>query len=135
MKSVPELDGRGEPLLDENGEPMMTAMYRLYYTKRNLITGEEVLLGENPETVNAYPLMLGSITDHYLYLDFSDGLWQCDHDGNPLRLVQTPEQKASNPLTGTRWILFCDKWILYLNDTAFSAYNMEDGTYTAHEFG
>lgn len=135
VKLMEEVDGRGEPLTDENGNPITTALYRLYYTKRNLLTGEEEMLGEVPETVSAYPLMWGSITDHYLYLNFSDGLWQCDHDGNPLRLVQTPEQEASNPITGARWILVCDKWILYLGNTAFSAYDMETGEYTLYEFG
>ena len=104
------------------------------HTKRNLLTGEEEIIGEVPERVNAYPLMQGNITDHYLYLDFTDGLWQCDHDGNKLRMVQTPEQKAANPISGYRWILTCDKWILHLGNTAFSAYDMENGEYTFYEF-
>lgn len=135
VKLIEEVDGRGDPLTDEKGNAITTALYRLSYTKRNLLTGEEELLGEAPETVSAYPLMEGSITDHYLYLEFADGLWRCDHNGNPLRLVQTAEQNASNPVSGYRWILICDKWILYLNSTAFSAYNMETGEYTFHEFG
>ncbi len=128
------MDGRGNPMTDENGDPVTVAFYRLYYTKRNLITGEEEILGEVPETVNAYPLMEGGITDRYLYLTFDDGLWQCDHDGKPLRLVQTQEQKAANPVSGYRWIVICDKWILYAGNTAFSAYNMETGEYTFDEF-
>ena len=128
------MDGRGAPMTDESGKPVTVAFYRLYYTKRNLLTGEEEILGEVPERINAYPLMEGNITDHYLYLTFSDGLWQCDHDGNPLRMVQTPEQKAANPVSGYRWILICDKWILYLGNTAFSAYDMETGEYTFYEF-
>ena len=129
------IDGRGAPMTDENGNPVTVAFYRLYYTKRNLLTGEEKILGEVPETINPYPLMLGSITDHYLYLTFSDGLWRCDHDGNPLQLVQTAEQKAANPVSGYRWILICDKWILYLGNTTFSSYDMETGEYTLYEFG
>jgi len=130
VKMIEEVDGRGETLTDENGNPVTTALYRLFYTKRNLITGEEELLGEVPERISAYPLMVGSITDHYLYLTFADGLWQCDHDGNPLRLVQTMDQNAANPVSGWRWCVICDKWILYLSNMAFSAYDMETGEYT-----
>ena len=126
-------DGRGDVIVDENGEPVLTSMYQLYYTKRNLLTGEEILLGESPLMPSSYPAMVDGITDNYLYLDFEDGLWRCDHDGNKVKLVRSQEQLAALPIQRIDNRLIYGNWIFEANAETLVVYDMENGKYLTFE--
>ena len=123
----------GEVETDSNGDPVLFPLYKMYYTKRNLITGEEVILGEDPGRESNYPLYLNEITNNYLYLDFEDGLWRCDHDGNKIKLVRTKEQSEENPLPMVINQLIYGNWIFESDAETFVVYDMESGKYFTFE--
>ena len=123
----------GEVETDSNGDPVLFPLYKMYYTKRNLLTGEEVILGEDPGRESNYPLYLNEITNNYLYLDFEDGLWRCDHDGNKIKLVRTKEQSEENPLPIVINQLIYGNWIFESDADTFVVYDMESGKYFTFE--
>lgn len=132
-KYVTSTDGKGEVIVDENGDPILTPLYERYYTKRNLLTLEETVWEKAPYPVSNIPGYVTDVTDNYLYLDFEDGLWRCDHDGNKLRLVRSQEQLDARPIKSIDDRLIYGNWIFESDAETFVVYDMENGEYFTFE--
>ena len=135
VEYVTSTDGKGDVIVDENGDPILTPLYERYYTKRNLITLEETVLEKAPGYPSSIPGYVTDVTDNYLYLDFEDGLWRCDHDGNKLRLVRSKEQNEANPLASIGERLIYGNWIFETDAETLVVYDMESGKYFTFELG
>lgn len=132
-KYVTSTDGKGEVIVDENGDPILTPLYERYYTKRNLLTLEETVWEKAPGYPSNIPGYVTDVTDNYLYLDFEDGLWRCDHDGNKLRLVRSQEQLDARPIKSIDDRLIYGNWIFESDAETFVVYDMESGKYFTFE--
>ncbi len=130
---ITSTDGKGDVIVDENGDPVLTPRYQLYYTKCNLLTGEETILGKSPSVPRSHPGYVSKITDNYLYLDFEDGLWRCDHDGNKIKLVRSKEQGELYTLKNYYCELIYGNWIFEADLDTFVVYDMESGKYFTFE--
>lgn len=130
---ITSTDGKGDVIVDENGDPVLTPRYRLYYTKRNLLTLEETVFGEAPYPLSSSSGHITGITDNYLYLDFEDGLWRCDHDGNKIKLIRSKEQSELFPLKTCYHQLIYGNWIFEADFETFVVYDMESGKYFTFE--
>ena len=133
VKYVTSTDGKGDVIVDENGDPILTPLYERYYTKRNLLTLEETVLEKAPGYPGNIPGYVTDVTDNYLYLDFEDGLWRCDHDGNKLRLVRSQEQLDARPIKSIDDRLIYGNWIFESDADTFVVYDMESGKYFVFE--
>ncbi len=133
VKYVESTDGKGDVIVDENGDPILTPMYYRYYTKRNLLTLEETVWGDAQSPMSSIPGYVYDITDNYLYLDFEDGLWRCDHDGNKIKLVRSKEQLAACPIKSIHNRLIYGNWIFESDAETFVVYDMESGKYFTFE--
>lgn len=133
VKYAENTDGKGDVIVDENGDPILTPLYERYYTKRNLLTLEETVLEKAPYPVSSIPGYVTDVTDNYLYLNFEDGLWRCDHDGNKLRLVRSQEQLDARPIKSIDDRLIYGNWIFESDAETFVVYDMESGKYFTFE--
>ncbi len=128
-KYVTSTDMWGNPELDENGEPILIPFYRRYYTKRNLLTLEETVFGADPDPLGNIPGYVTDVTDNYLYLDFEDGLWRCDHDGNKINLVRSKEQLDARQIKSIDEKLIYGNWIFESDADTVIVFDMESGKY------
>ena len=132
LEYVTDTDGKGKPVMNEDGTPKLIPLYGLYYTKRDLITGEDTRLSDDILFIRHTGGMIDSLTRDYLYLELENGLWRCDHDGNKLQLVLTKEQEAENPVnSGLPYQLIIGKYIYTIekNSGRISRFDMESGKY------
>ena len=105
--------------------------YGLYYTKRNLLTGEEIRLSDVPVGEHSYPLAWDDLTNEYLYLEFEDGLWRCDFDGKKLSLVWSKEKQAQCPIQNAVFELVYDGKIILADREGFaSIFDIASGRYS-----
>ena len=133
VKYVTSTDGKGDVIVDENGDPILTPLYERYYTKRNLLTLEETVWEKAPYPVSNIPGYVTDVTDNYLYLDFEDGIWRCDHDGNKIKLVRSKEQLDARPIKSIDDRLIYGNWIFESDAETFVVYDMENGEYFTFE--